>query len=289
MIFISHRREDATSLAAVRQLRSALEERYGKDSVFVDHHSIQTGDKWPDRIERELATATVFLAVVGPGWNVSFTSGTESGRPRLDDPNDWVRREICTVLSRGESNVIVVFVDGGHLPQTKWRCELDELPDLQHEELLTAKEPARSQSVAKAIRDRISAIGIATQEVKVPPTNEVFAEAVLNDAGQAFLRTYLASLNDGEVDEAIRALLPDRTTPALQARARAAFALQCLSEGNVVSDQTAAAVCNAAISQLQEKDGVSIPLTAMDFAFAALSQTSVGVAARLQLSNAYIE
>ncbi|MGH3792738.1 MAG: hypothetical protein ACRDQ9_18475 [Pseudonocardiaceae bacterium] len=40
-------------------------------------------------------TAPVLLAVVGPRW---LTATDPTGRRRIDDPDDWVRRELAEAL-----------------------------------------------------------------------------------------------------------------------------------------------------------------------------------------------
>lgn len=132
MIFMSYRRDDTN--AEVTHLSQELIRRYGDHQVFVAPSSLQPGDRWPDEIRERLSHSSVLLAVVGDGWgDARYTTGPNAGRMRLDDPDDWVRREICTAIRRAESTrVIVVLVDDAVLPETAWHCELDELHRLQH-------------------------------------------------------------------------------------------------------------------------------------------------------------
>ncbi len=132
MIFISYRRED--SKAEVTHLHRRLTERFGEEHVFVDFNDIPPGEKWPDTLRQKLENSCVLLAIVGPDWgDARFATGKKKGRLRLDDPEDWVRQEICTAIRRGkETRVVVVPVDHTTLPETEWNCELDELPKLQH-------------------------------------------------------------------------------------------------------------------------------------------------------------
>src|SRR5438477_7717654 len=91
--FISYRRGDSSPVA--RWLGEAIEQNFGKTSVFVDTSAIQTGDEWPKRIEKSLKKASVVIAVIGPEW---LKAQDKYNRRRIDDPCDWVRKEIMYAL-----------------------------------------------------------------------------------------------------------------------------------------------------------------------------------------------
>ncbi len=109
-IFISYRRKDSGGYAAL--LLAALRERYGGRSLFLDHESIAGGDEFADELESALSEAEVVLAVIGPDW----LGVEEAGQRRLDDPDDWVRRELMTSLERDDVRVIPVLVGNAELP-----------------------------------------------------------------------------------------------------------------------------------------------------------------------------
>lgn len=132
MIFISYRREDTK--AEVGHLHRLLGNRYGKDQVFADFSENLPGTRWEAHTEQKLAESRVLLAVIGSQWGkVRFTTGKDANRLRLDHAEDWVRREICTALRRGEAQMLVVpvLVDDAKFPETEWRCELDQLAGIQ--------------------------------------------------------------------------------------------------------------------------------------------------------------
>jgi hypothetical protein len=54
------------------------------------------------------------LVIIGPHWVEAQKPG--SGLRRLDDPGDWVRREVEAGLTRREVAVIPVLVDGAAMP-----------------------------------------------------------------------------------------------------------------------------------------------------------------------------
>lgn len=129
-IFISYRRVDSqhAAFAIADRIRWA----FGQDEVFFDRGSIEGGDEWSESIRNALALAKVVLVVIGPGW---LRVADEWGRRRLDDPKDWVRREVCEALARqGEAltEVITVYLDGAaRLSEPALDAALQRLPALQ--------------------------------------------------------------------------------------------------------------------------------------------------------------
>jgi tetratricopeptide (TPR) repeat protein len=63
-------------------------------------------------LDQALARSDVLLAIIGPDW----LAADSEGKRRLDDPNDWVRREIVTALGLGRVQVIPVLVGDADLP-----------------------------------------------------------------------------------------------------------------------------------------------------------------------------
>ena len=60
-----------------------------------------------------MASCQVMLAMLGPRW-AEITD--EAGNRRLDDPDDFVRLEVATALSRGVL-VVPILVDGARMPK----------------------------------------------------------------------------------------------------------------------------------------------------------------------------
>jgi hypothetical protein len=110
-IFISYRREDGAT--AARRLYERLVARFGAESVFIDVETIEVGDEFGQVIEEKVGFCDAVIAVIGPRW---LTAGDPTGRRRLDDPRDWVRREIVAAL-RGGIKVFPVLVEGAALPR----------------------------------------------------------------------------------------------------------------------------------------------------------------------------
>jgi len=107
--FISYRRSQNTWQA--RDIRRELTRRYGDASVFIDTSSIDYGEAFPDRIVSAIRGCSVMLVLIGPHWLEPI-----AGTRRIDDPNDWVRREIEAGLQRREAVVVPVLLDGALAP-----------------------------------------------------------------------------------------------------------------------------------------------------------------------------
>ena len=115
-IFINYRR-DAGGTAG--RLRDRLAQVFGPDKLFMDVDNIPAGADFVDYLNAQVATCDVFLVVLGPNW---IDAKDETGRRRIDNPDDFVTIEIQAALARS-IRVIPVTVDGAHLPKAS------ELPD----------------------------------------------------------------------------------------------------------------------------------------------------------------
>ncbi len=118
-VFINYRGDDSQHCAAL--LDRELSARFGRERVFRDCRSIPLGDDFADAILGRLRRCRVLLALVGPRW---ATLTDEHGRRRIDDPGDWIRREIAEAFANGV-RVVPVLVDGVDLP-----AEADLPPDI---------------------------------------------------------------------------------------------------------------------------------------------------------------
>ena len=115
--FISYRRDQEGFVAST--LRSMLAARFGDASVFLDRRNLVAGQEWPREIQEAILGCSAMLVLIGPYWLT--TDG--DGRRRIDDPGDWVRREVEGGLRRPEVAVVPVLVDGAGMPAA------DDLPE----------------------------------------------------------------------------------------------------------------------------------------------------------------
>jgi TIR domain len=115
-VFLSYRREDASGHAG--RLYDLLAARYGAERVFMDIDAIPLGSEFDQTISRAVASCDVLIALIGRGWLQATDAG---GRRRLDDPDDFVRREIESALAQGVV-VVPASIQGAEIPRA------DELP-----------------------------------------------------------------------------------------------------------------------------------------------------------------
>jgi pterin-4a-carbinolamine dehydratase len=106
LIFISYRRADAAPHTLA--IKMELEGRLRAVQVFVDTHHIQGGDRWSREIEVALRAAKVVMPVIGRDW----AGLSAEGARRIDDPDDWVRKEIALGLELKSQALLPLLVDG---------------------------------------------------------------------------------------------------------------------------------------------------------------------------------
>ncbi|HET9444562.1 MAG TPA: toll/interleukin-1 receptor domain-containing protein [Acidimicrobiales bacterium] len=109
-IFLSYRRAD--SAYAAGRLRDDLADHYGDGLVvFRDVEAMPLGP-FPAALAGAVRDCSAMLVLIGAGW---LAAANPSGRRRLDDPDDWVRREVAAALAQGKV-VVPVLVEGAALP-----------------------------------------------------------------------------------------------------------------------------------------------------------------------------
>jgi len=103
----------ADALSEARTLYAELSHHLGKEAVFLDKKHLQAGMDWPEEIASALGQCSVLLMVVK---NAEQWAGVQSDAPaRIQNPNDWVRKEIETALQRG-LKVMPILFDGATWP-----------------------------------------------------------------------------------------------------------------------------------------------------------------------------
>jgi hypothetical protein len=110
-VFLSYRREDASGHAG--RLYDLLAARYGATHVFMDIDAIPLGSEFRETINRAVASCDVLIALIGRDW---LDARDADGRRRLDDPDDFVRREIEAALAAGVV-VVPASVQGAEFPR----------------------------------------------------------------------------------------------------------------------------------------------------------------------------
>ena len=176
-IFLSYRRSDVGGHAG--RLSDSLAQRLGSRNVFQDVTDIGAGHDFAAAIHGALEGADAAVAVIGPGW---LEASTADGRPRLFDPDDYVRLELATVLKRNVP-VAPALVGGASLPaaadlpedlrplvgrqaielrDASWHQDVDNLlRSLRGEPVVKTKRPLRRSTALAAAVLLAAAIGVA--------------------------------------------------------------------------------------------------------------------------------
>lgn len=116
-VFISYRRDDSRLIT--ERMHERLSQVFGTHAVFLDIDDIPPGQDFPEHIQQILMACKVVLVVIGKQW---LDATDERGRPRLENPNDFVRAELEWAAEHGKE-VLPVLVEGARMPA------LDELPE----------------------------------------------------------------------------------------------------------------------------------------------------------------
>lgn len=111
-IFVSFRKDDARLLR--QRVDEALTRRFGRALVFKSGESIAPGAQYPTALVEEARGLEIMLALIGPAW-LGVGAGQDGGR-RIDDEQDWVRREFVESHGHGNRVIPVLLGDGTRLP-----------------------------------------------------------------------------------------------------------------------------------------------------------------------------
>jgi hypothetical protein len=117
-VFISYRRDECAGQAAL--LNERLIAGLGRKRVFMDIEGIAPGTDVGARIEAAIGSCDVMLVLIGRRW---LEMADARGKRRLDDPMDFVRREVEAGLRQRGMKVIPVLVERAQMP------EAEQLPE----------------------------------------------------------------------------------------------------------------------------------------------------------------
>jgi hypothetical protein len=109
-IFICYRSTDSCGYAALLYLE--LARAVGPQRLFLAGESISAGARFDVEIVDGVHRAAVMLTVMGPRW---LDARGADGRRLIDDPDDWIRRELTIAFARG-CRVIPILTDAANLP-----------------------------------------------------------------------------------------------------------------------------------------------------------------------------
>ena len=110
-VFVSYRRADGPyGVGWAAERLESLDAVTGVQTAFHDVE-LRAGDDFPDALDAEIESSDLLLAVIGPNW----LGASGSGPARVQDPDDWVVREIATAFRRG-TRVMPVLMAGAQHP-----------------------------------------------------------------------------------------------------------------------------------------------------------------------------
>lgn len=116
-IFINYRRDDTRGEAG--RLMDSLTEYMGEGRVFRDIEGIEGGANFEEVLQESVGSANALIVLIGPNW---LNATNSAGERRLDNPDDWVAKEIIAAMDKGLP-VYPVLVEDAQMPHA------DELPE----------------------------------------------------------------------------------------------------------------------------------------------------------------
>lgn len=116
MIFISYRNGDVGSL--VGNLDESLVMAFNRDAVFRDKRRLKGGQNWRSELEKKASTCQVMLVIIGPNWDMieKHLKGKFYNQSKLDNPEDWVRKEVSYALNNPNCLVIPLLINNVEEP-----------------------------------------------------------------------------------------------------------------------------------------------------------------------------
>lgn len=185
-IFISYRRDDTDGHAG--RLEGDLQRAFGKPAVFMDVSQIGVGKDFRKVIDEKLGACAVLIAMIGPKW---LHIEDDSGRRRLDKPDDFVRIETARALARENIVVIPVRVKGAKMPAAgDLPDDLKDLPYRHGVELRHERWESDVQDLIRELREHVPLL-----PASAPP----LAAASQPGAEAAYLAKFKLVMQDGAV------------------------------------------------------------------------------------------
>ena len=104
-VFVSYRSQDVAGAEVAVGLAERLKRDLGSDWAYYAPSDNRLTEDWVLTIEERLVRAHLVIAVIGPSWE---RGGGDACL--LDDPDDWVRREVAHAAADDDTDLLPVFV-----------------------------------------------------------------------------------------------------------------------------------------------------------------------------------
>jgi hypothetical protein len=145
-VFVNYRRQADSGIAG--RIYDSLNRALPGVSIFMDVDKLNPGDDFEDALEKTLTSCVVLLAIIGPQWAIMVD---QSGQRRLDNANDFVRKELRAALDKGV-RVIPVLIGGAQMPDASaLPADLKALAKHQAMEIRHERFRADVDALAQAI------------------------------------------------------------------------------------------------------------------------------------------
>ncbi|OLF09250.1 toll/interleukin-1 receptor domain-containing protein [Actinophytocola xanthii] len=151
-IFINYRTPDEPAYAVL--LKQELSRVFGECAVFLAATMVPAGEDFERELLRRVRGAEVLLAVVGPRW---LSATNAAGTRALDDPDDWVRREITEAFDNGVRVVPVLTGPTPRLTDAPLPAELARLATCQYLRLRHNDFPADLARIVEELTALVTA------------------------------------------------------------------------------------------------------------------------------------
>ena len=218
-IFFSYRREDEPGFALA--LYSRLDQTFPSERLLMDiQGGTAAGQDFVQVLKDQVSACDVMLVLIGPKW---LSAIDETGRRRLDDPQDFVRVEIESAVRLGK-RVIPVLVHKAEMPRAEALPEpIRPLAWSQALGLTRERLNADAQGIIKALQHALEEAEAARQQAA---TEAAAAEKQRAAELAARAQVGVRAENEGLRLEGVAVLSPERIAKAeVEAVERAASAL----------------------------------------------------------------
>lgn len=146
-IFINYRGCDEPWAAV--SLDQALSTHHGNDAVFVDWRSIPHGIPFDSTVLHAVRNAAVLLVVIGDRW----LQTSDDGIRQIDQPNDWVRREIVAAFTTDTIVIPVLVGEVTALRATELPTNIRRLAKCQSVRLRYRDAPRDLTHIVEVVRN----------------------------------------------------------------------------------------------------------------------------------------
>jgi serine/threonine protein kinase len=170
-IFVSYRRKD-TSIT-VSLLLQRLQQRFGRNEVFVDREDSKLGEAWKEKVQDALRNSSLVLVVIGGKWLTA--QGLGSGQLPDEPEEDWVITEVEMAQSLNKP-IISILCDIDKLP---YGVDLPEpISRLAGLEFQSIRFQAGDETVVEKLIDEVADV---LQNIKSPDEVRSGLERILAD------------------------------------------------------------------------------------------------------------